>query len=1723
MYSYILWNLYYTVYRIFMHVIEWDCYKDLFVPFRELYVDKGTDSLEDINSKAALQIVEALFTIERISSDIPQDRNTEFVKRELGDESKTLHGKESEALIGILCENDRKKEGPESLLTCLQRKLEDAKQKLDTVLNQGLKGESSVEKDSFSYDVSSYYCVEDVQIATYVTTSVVQLFEDDKEFPLHLELDLCTNAFQSSPTYMHVQASEKETGTRQLYLVIQMEMLEVYLRRLNIPQGMEEQARLQIFVPLLEIQSLFLPTAPPDSGQKDTSSQLQKHSPSTGSGSSEPSSPPHHSWQSNPGIYPLSTPHTTDKTTSGAGQAASFADPTANAVQCTSADHDAVHVSGLLLEKSSSDSHPTRPSSCDPYTTAVTESEDACTVPSEATSGDSNSDLVVVTDYTPPSASKRAGSPDEVSEPLASAESPSTSSSKSASVDFHANEAIVGDGIHHNSQESDGKCLSCETEEPLPLEISGYQKSDQQLIEMEANGEMEANEPTAAAESVCSTDASTASCYTKSRPKAVVRLDIDLPSSSFVHCALLLDYPSDDISKGLCIAAAKSLSLSTKLSPVAGSKDPSIPVGAEEIPPSEPSTSCSLNVAARIDNSCTDAHSTSSQYDKALSKSHELQPSLQQEYPSCTLKHPHHCGPQLINLLTSTTTTSDQFFFSILCDLAAPSQLFTRVYSPKAMERIRRACMPTECTKVAIHHSCSDSTRNSQSAKATHTLKASLKQKLSECSTSSEQLQYIPHAYRPPLLTSAKADHFWTSAFFILCDLAARSEVPSIVILQSQLCKPVSSNARDCTPTNCPDFTSCCVDRSDMLCHPRSTLTVPTATSCGSQPSEEVEESDSKSENEEYEYSVTGFEEDMDFSESFTDEEPYPVKLPTLSTPIRSGIQSRPMLRPTKKKMSTPLRLSIKSHPALRKTMESSPTPLRKHIQSKPSLNKTKKSMPTPLKRITTHKVTLRRTKQLMLTPMRKEMEDQPALRKTKRSIPTPVRKAIETKKAQRKTRHSHPSPLRLAIEAKQTLHKMKRTLPTPIHEAIKRGPATRRYHFPIAKAKWSIPTPGPIRTAIQRQPALRKTMSTTPARREIEDQPQLRRAKRPMNQEEINQQPKPKRTRLSVPMPVRKGKPKMRRNKHSLPSPLRLARTPPTPTHEAIKQGPTSHIPIIRCPAADDSSKDGHSSNTGSDSSSSGSESAGGGDSPEDSEDGRDGGCSSSGSGQDGDDDKKPPNNRPVPGKKKKRRKKKRIKVKEQKCLSEECLSPTDQEHLTPPASDDSSDGRLKQRKLSQVSFKKRPSNTQKRKRQVTYSSLSATTSDEPSSRKHRKGRTVRKKALHSPDPKLKPRGTKESSPDYRDKVGRRPKQAKEKFSYSPDRKNPVSSLLTISVVLSLVRPLSAIQGQEVSESEDNPASSGQQKDTCLAGPHSTSVVQTDTAPIEGDITQPPSPTLPSPLHQCEVPSISGSDAMHTHAGVPVPAEDTAITNTSSPLSPLPSTGATRPPENYEFSIEPGVGEQEWSHNPEPRKVSDSSFNFAVLQMHGPEAQPVYDYDISESSSEVLDYQLHEGIQETADFPSDLEDGHKSLHHPFNSHASGFPRPFTNFASDSNGSDIDCAEPCSLSQQCSCPADGGHEASPSPGPGCQEVHSGYQTDGHHKATPPPNPSQFSSTCAPNVACVGGEVFTLPPEANSSDNPSQHHFDTQPQSFASNWEPHGDVPVTSPPPSQQQV
>ena len=1140
--------------------IEWDHYKDLSVPFRELSVAKDISFFAqlDIKSKSALQFVEALFG--RISSlDIPQDLNTAFEKRDLGKESKTVHGKETEAIIGLLCENGGEK--GERLRSRLQKRLEDSSQNLDTVLNQGLKEESSVEKDLFSYDVGSYY-IEEVQIATYVTTKAVEVFEEFKEFPEHQQL--CTNAFTSTPA----QAFEKENGTSQAFIVTEMKMLEVYLRQLNIPPGMEEQAGLQIYVPLLEIQSIFRTTAPPD-GRKDTSSQLRKYGSST---SSKPNPYPHHSWQSDPNSYTLPISHAPDKTTSGTEQAATFAAPTVDAVQCTSGHQGAEHVSGLLSIKSSSD---TWPSSYNQCTTAVTESEDAGVVlVSEASSSDTNSHLIVVADYTPSNTSKLLESSDEVSEPLKSF---STSSSTDASVDsefLHANGDELkarggGDGIHYNSQESDDKYPSFslvprpphsgEIEEPLPLENSGDPKTNQQLVEMKANRGKETREPLTAAERGCFTDVSTVSCCTKSKPKAVLGPDMDFPNSSLIHCALLLsqmDYLSPDIGTVLCETngaktAPKRSSLSSKLPLVAGGMDPNILVEALKVHPSEPPASCWPIKATEIDQSGASTHNTRSS--QVLSKSLAMQPSLKQ---GCTSIPEHFplCGPQLINLLTST---SDHFSYSILCDLAAHclpvravpnevnlwGQLCTPVYSPMAMEitEASSVSMPAKFTEVAIQqlphmYSCSDSTRNSPSDEATCELQASLKQKLQEypwpgCTSSTEQLHHIPHAYRPPLvnvLTSAKVGHLWTSTFTALCDLAAHSE--NTVNLQSQLCDPVSPNAMDCTmdctpnamdctPINCTDLTSCSevrVDRSDMPCHSlrptptttRSTLMVPTATSSGS---------------------PTSY---------------YHGCVPE--------VESRPQLRDIKR--SIPIQEEIK-----------------------PKLKKTRMSMPTPVR----------------------EIKGKHKLRKAKRSMPTPLRQAMET----RKTKRSLPSPLRLTIEAKQVLRKMKRTLPTPIREAIKQWPTLRtmkRHHIPITKTRRSMPTP--VQKAVEGKPALRKTMPTH-GRKEIGDRPQLRKTKSPMStpvklklkktkmpmptpvRKEIEGKHRLRKTKRSMPTPLRqaiKTKRALRKTKRSLPSPLRLTieakqvlrkmkRTLPTPIREAIKQWPTlrtmkrHHIPITK------------------------------------------------------------------------------------------------------------------------------------------------------------------------------------------------------------------------------------------------------------------------------------------------------------------------------------------------------------------------------------------------------------------------------------------------------------------------------------------------------------------------------------------------------------------------------
>ena len=352
------------------------------------------------------------------------------------------------------------------------------------------------------------------------------------------------------------------------------------------------------------------------------------------------------------------------------------------------------------------------------------------------------------------------------------------------------------------------------------------------------------------------------------------------------------------------------------------------------------------------------------------------------------------------------------------------------------------------------------------------------------------------------------------------------------------------------------------------------------------------------------EYSMTGFEEEEGDTSSLQveggkDDEHFegedsgmrPGASKGLPTPLRRGIQAKPMLRKTKRAIPSPLKNEIEAKPKLRKgTKRSLPTPIRAQIQANPVFLKTRRAIPTPLSRAIRMKPVLRKTKLMLSTPLRKailqkpslkrirnrsiptpvrkEIETKPSLKKTKQSMPTPVRKDIETQPSLKKTKRSMPTPVRKDIETQPSLKKTKRSMPTPVRKDIETQPS-------LKKTKRSMPTP--VRKGIETKQSLKKTKRSmpTPVRKDIETKPSLKKTKRSMPtpvRKDIETQPSLKKTKRSMPTPVRKGietKQSLKKTKRSMPTPVRkdietkpslkkTKRSMPTPVRKDIETQPS-------------------------------------------------------------------------------------------------------------------------------------------------------------------------------------------------------------------------------------------------------------------------------------------------------------------------------------------------------------------------------------------------------------------------------------------------------------------------------------------------------------------------------------------------------------------------------------
>ena len=345
---------------------------------------------------------------------------------------------------------------------------------------------------------------------------------------------------------------------------------------------------------------------------------------------------------------------------------------------------------------------------------------------------------------------------------------------------------------------------------------------------------------------------------------------------------------------------------------------------------------------------------------------------------------------------------------------------------------------------------------------------------------------------------------------------------------------------------------------------------------------EEVEEE----EGEMMEYSMTGFEEtsseedssEEEEEERDTDDTPVAAKPPSLPTPLKRQICSKPELKRLHRKLATPLRRAIEGKPRLRASHRRMPTPLRRAIEERPCLRKHRNALPTPIRSSIQNHSGLRKTRRLLNTPLRKQIQSMPKLRKTKRSMPTPLREAIEQHPPLRKTRRAMPTPLRKAIEEKPALHKTMKSMPTPLRAEIEGKPTLRKTRRALAT---------PVRKEIEEMPKLRKTKKSmpTPIRREIQSKPVLRKTKQSLPtplREEIQSRPQLRKTKKSLPTPLRAAietEHVLRKTKPTLPTPLRVAikqrpalratrHKMATPLREEIQRGVKLH-PVHPQPAA--------------------------------------------------------------------------------------------------------------------------------------------------------------------------------------------------------------------------------------------------------------------------------------------------------------------------------------------------------------------------------------------------------------------------------------------------------------------------------------------------------------------------------------------------------------------------
>eukprot|EP00731_Ephydatia_muelleri_P020448 Em0013g175a len=318
-----------------------------------------------------------------------------------------------------------------------------------------------------------------------------------------------------------------------------------------------------------------------------------------------------------------------------------------------------------------------------------------------------------------------------------------------------------------------------------------------------------------------------------------------------------------------------------------------------------------------------------------------------------------------------------------------------------------------------------------------------------------------------------------------------------------------------------------------------------------------TEGEDQECEEADVEYSMTGFEEwdsGSQVEESSGDEQ--------------SEVENSTNVRPeTKKGLPTPLRRGIEAKPLLRKTKRAIPSPLKNEIESKPKLRrKMKRSLPTPLSKAIKMKAVLRKTKLMLSTPLRKAILQKPSLKRIKKpSMPTPVRKGIEAQPSLKKTKQTIPTPLKKDIEAKPSLKKTKQSMPTPVRKEGHRSTAISQEDQAVnahtcTKGKTlklshlsrrpSSQYPTPLKKDIEAKPSLKKTKQSmpTPVRKGIEAQPSLKKTKQSIPtplKKDIEAKPSLKKTKQSMPTPVRKGieaQPSLKKTKQSMPTELQEA-----------------------------------------------------------------------------------------------------------------------------------------------------------------------------------------------------------------------------------------------------------------------------------------------------------------------------------------------------------------------------------------------------------------------------------------------------------------------------------------------------------------------------------------------------------------------------------------------------